>query len=101
MMMINIRFFKDLGNLLAWSKALCNVSCPFHFLYCEKLLASRPSFMLEDHPLSVFLDCLFNTFAATLRIWRTSLHPQPEDAPCHGDRGPYNVGSCAELSITP
>jgi hypothetical protein len=35
--------------------------------------------------LSAVRDCLFNIFAATLHIWRL-LHPQPEDAPCRGDR---------------
>jgi hypothetical protein len=33
---------------------------------------------LEDHPLSVVRDCLFNTFAATLNI-SCLLHPQPEN----------------------
>ena len=47
--------------------------------YGEELLARRPTPKLEDHPLSAVRDCLFNTFAATL-------HPQPEDAPCRGDR---------------
>jgi hypothetical protein len=35
-----------------------------------------------------FVRCsLFNIFAATLHSWRPFLHPQPEDAPCCGDRG--------------
>jgi hypothetical protein len=34
----------------------------------EELLAPRPMRKLEDHPLSAVLDCLFNTFAATLHI---------------------------------
>jgi len=38
-----------------------------HF-YGEELLAPRPTPMLEDHPLSVVHDCLFNIFAATLHI---------------------------------
>jgi hypothetical protein len=43
--------------------------------YCEELLVSRPSPKLEDHPLSTVRDCLFNIFAATLRIYRPFLHP--------------------------
>jgi len=39
-------------------------------------------------PLSAVHDCLFNIFAVSLRTWRTSLHPQPEDAPCRSDKGP-------------
>jgi hypothetical protein len=38
--------------------------------YGEELLAPRPTPKLEDHPLSLVRDCLFNTFAATLHIWR-------------------------------
>jgi len=36
--------------------------------YREGLLAPRPTPKLEDHPLSVVHDCLFNLFAATLHI---------------------------------
>jgi hypothetical protein len=31
-------------------------------------------------------EYLFNIFAATRHNWRPFLHPQPEDAPCCGDR---------------
>jgi hypothetical protein len=48
------------------------------------LLAPRPAPKLEGHTLSAVRDCLFNIFAATL-------HPQPEDAPCLGDRRPPNI----------
>jgi hypothetical protein len=50
-------------------------------VYGEGLLVPRPTPKLEDHPLSAVRDCLFNIFAATL-------HPQPEDAPHRGDKGP-------------
>jgi hypothetical protein len=56
--------------------------------YGEELLAPRPTPKLEDHPLSAVRDRLFNVFAATLHIRRPFLHPQPEDAPCRGDRDP-------------
>jgi hypothetical protein len=61
--------------------------------YGEEFLAPRPTPKLEDHPLSAVRDCLFNVFAATLHNWRPFLHPQPEDAPCRGDRDPHNTGS--------
>jgi len=51
------------------------------------LLAPRPTPKLEDHILSAVRDCLLNIFGATLRNRKTSLHPQPEDAPCCGDKG--------------
>jgi len=42
----------------------CN-KASFH---SEELLAPHPTHKLEDHPLSVFRDCIFNIFAATLHI---------------------------------
>jgi hypothetical protein len=58
----------------------------------EELLAPCPTPKLEDQPLPTVRNCLFNVFAATLRNWRPFLHPQPEDAPCRGDRDPHNTG---------
>jgi hypothetical protein len=60
--------------------------------YGEGLSAPRSTPKLKDHPLSAVRDCLFNIFAATLRTRRTSLHPQPEDAPCCGAKGPTYHG---------
>jgi len=59
--------------------------------YGEELLAPRPTPKMEDHPLSDVRDCLFNIYAATLRICRPFLHPQSEEAPCCGDRDPLIV----------
>jgi hypothetical protein len=59
--------------------------------YGEELLAPRPTSKLEDHPVSAVRDCLFNVFVATIHNWRPFLHPQPEDAPCSGDRDPLNT----------
>jgi hypothetical protein len=44
--------------------------------------------------------CLFNIFTANLHSWRTFLHPQPEDAPCSGDRvrSLYRAGSLLTVS---
>jgi hypothetical protein len=56
--------------------------------YGKELLAPRPTPKLEDHPFSAVCDCLFNVFTATLHIRRPFVHPQPEDAPCRGDRDP-------------
>jgi hypothetical protein len=67
--------------------------------YGEVLLAPLPTPKLEDHPLSAVRDCLFNIFAATLHIWRPFLHPQAEDAPCRGDRGPLITVTGTHLSL--
>jgi hypothetical protein len=71
---------------------LCIVFCNMVIFYGEELLAPCPTPKLEGHPLSAVRDCLFNVFAATLHIRRPFLHPQPEDAPCHGDRDQLIIG---------
>jgi hypothetical protein len=76
--------------MLLW---MCCSMINFFFIG-EELLAPRPTLKLEDHPLSAVRDCLFNKFAATLHIWRPFLHPQPEDAPCRGDRDPLITAPC-------
>jgi hypothetical protein len=48
--------------------------------YGGELLALRSTPKMEDHPLSAVRDCLFNIFAATLRIWRPS-PPYPQYIP--------------------
>jgi hypothetical protein len=62
------------------------------FFYGEELLAPRLTPKLEDHPLSAVRNWFLNIFAASDNTWRASLHPQPEDAPCRGDRDPPNMG---------
>jgi hypothetical protein len=59
--------------------------------YGEGLLAPRPTPKLEDHPLSAVRDCLFNIFAATLCIWRPSLHPQLRMLHAMVIRNPPNI----------
>jgi hypothetical protein len=46
--------------------------CKELIFYAEELLAPRPTQKLEDHTFSAVCDCLFNIFAATFRIWRSS-----------------------------
>jgi hypothetical protein len=67
---------------------LCVVFRNMVIFYGEALLAPRLTPKLEDHPLSAVPDCIF---AATLHIRRPFLHPQPEDAPCRGDRDPLII----------
>jgi len=61
--------------------------------YGEELLAPHSTPKLKDHPLSAVRDCLFNIFLATHHTGGRSLHPQPEDAPCRGDRDPLITAS--------
>ena len=63
--------------------------------FYDELLSPHPTPKLEDHPLSAVRDCLFNIFTATLHTWRPFLHPQPEHAPCCGDREPLIMDSNA------
>jgi hypothetical protein len=67
---------------------LCDLFRNMAIFYGEELLAPRPTPKPEDHPLSAVRDCLFNVFAATLHIRRPFLQPQPEDAPCRGNKDP-------------
>jgi hypothetical protein len=67
--------------------------------YGEELLASRPTPKLEDHPLSRVRDFLFNVFAAILHIRRPILLPQPEDAPCRGDRDALIMETFDDFSL--
>jgi hypothetical protein len=69
----------------------------FNF-YGEGLLAPHPNPKLEDHPLSFVQGCLFDIFAANLHSWRPFLRPQPEDAPCCGDRDPLNISFIFKIS---
>jgi hypothetical protein len=55
--------------------------------YGEELLAQRPTFKLEDYPLSADGDCLFDIFAVTF-ISGDGVCLQPEDASFRGDKGP-------------
>jgi hypothetical protein len=65
----------------------------------EELLAPRPTPKLEYHPLPAVRECVFNIFAAAIHIGAPFLHPQPEDAPCRGDRDPLITGSENVLTI--
>jgi hypothetical protein len=71
---------------------VCIVIRNLVIFYGEELLAPRPTPKLEGHPLSAVRDCLFHVFAPTLHIRRPFLHPQPEDAPCRGDRDRLIMG---------
>lgn len=62
------------------------------------LLASLQTPKVEDHPLSAYLDCLFNILADTLHIWRRWHGPTPGfiwnnqlGAPCSWSKIDYFV----------
>jgi hypothetical protein len=76
-----------------------------------QLIAHRPTPKLQDRSLSAICDPLFNTFAATLHIRRSFLHPQPEDEPHRGDSDPLmssrqwimcvqQVGECLHIQFS-
>ena len=69
--------FRSICNLCL--KKPCEMFRNIVSFYGEELLAPHPSPKLEDHLLSVVRDCLFNIFAATFHIWRSFLHPQPDE----------------------
>jgi hypothetical protein len=53
----------------------------------DEVLAPRSTAKQEDYLLSAVYDWLFDISVS----WTRLLHPQPEDAPCRGDRNPHNV----------
>jgi hypothetical protein len=77
---------------------LCRLFRNIIIFYGEELLPPRPTPKLQDHPLSVVRDCLFKVFATTHRNLRLFLHPQPEEAPCRGDRDPLNTVTGTHLT---
>ena len=65
-----------------------------HF-YNEELLAPSPTHhpKVGDHPFSVVRHCFFFQYIRGYPpYWRPFLHPQPENAPCRGDRDPLITG---------
>jgi len=56
----------------------------------EELLAPRPTPNLEDHPLSTATNAYSMYSQLPYMFGGSLLHPQPHDAPCHGDRDPHN-----------
>jgi hypothetical protein len=66
----------------------------------EGLLGPHPTPKLEDNPLSFVRGCLFSIFAATFHSWKPSLHPQPEDAPCCGDKRTHRTSSDFAFSLS-
>ena len=58
-----------------------------HF-YGQELLASRPTPQAGGPPLVVCPRLLTQYIRSYLPYWWPFLHPQPEDAPCRGDRDP-------------
>jgi hypothetical protein len=76
--------FVSRGSITTW------VILNMHFFYGEGLLALRPTPKLEGHPSSAVRGCLLNLFYSYPPYRRPFLHPQPEDAPCCGDRDPHS-----------
>jgi hypothetical protein len=57
--------------------------------YGEELLAPRPNPQAGGPLLVICLLLLTQYISSFPTYWRTFLDPQPEDAPCHGDRDPH------------
>jgi hypothetical protein len=55
--------------------------------YGKELLTPRPTPTLEDHPCRLSANA-YSIFSQFISIpGERLLHPQPEDAPCRGDKG--------------
>jgi hypothetical protein len=56
------------------------------FFLLWRVVSHTPNPQAGGPPLSAIRDCLFDIFAATIHTIGRFLHPQPEDAPCRGDK---------------
>jgi hypothetical protein len=73
---------RGLGPLSKVSlKVQVSVNCSLHAYFLR--WAPRPTPNLEDQPLLPGRGSL-----TTFHSWRPTLYPQPEIAPCYGDKGP-------------
>jgi len=68
-------------------------------LHGEKAIISSPNINLDDHRRSTAIDCVLNTFADTLHIWRTSSPDSTSGRQCCGDRRPFHNGGCGNNKI--
>ena len=70
-------------------------------IYCEELLAPCLKPQAGGPPFVRRPRMLIQYIHSYLAYWRSFLHPQPEDAPCHGDRDPLITVSptCSELNF--
>jgi hypothetical protein len=58
------------------------------YFYRQEFILPRSEPKMKDHSLSAVRDSLFGISSTP---GGRSLHPQPEDAPCRGDKGPLNI----------
>jgi hypothetical protein len=88
-----ISIFRWLGR--AKQSVLVRSCCVLCFVtnmeFYGVVVSPRPIPKLEDHPQSAVREYLFNMFASTPISGDRLLYPQPEDAPCRGDSGPFNM----------
>jgi hypothetical protein len=61
------------------------------FFYGEGLLVPRPSPKLEDHPLFLSAAAYSICSQLTSNTGGCPFHPQPEVAPCRGDKGTHLI----------
>jgi hypothetical protein len=69
-------------------------STPRSCVIFHNKLNSSPNPQTDDHPLSIVRDCLFNIFAATLRIWKPSPPSATRGRPMPWWQGPTQYGRC-------
>ena len=69
--------------------------------YREGLLAPRPTPQAGEAPLVGCPRLLIQFIRSYPPYWRPFLYPQPEDAPCRGDRDPLHmVQEALQIAIT-
>jgi hypothetical protein len=66
--------------------------------YGQELWTPRPTTNLGWPPLVGYPPLLIQYIRSYPPYWRPFLHPQPDDAPCRGDREPFIMASTYDIS---
>jgi hypothetical protein len=84
---IHFLSLRSLSKVSVQVRGFLNTFVTRLFFYGEELLAPHPTPKLDDHPLST--ANAYSIYSQLPSIPRGRLlHPQPQDAPCRGDKGP-------------
>jgi hypothetical protein len=75
-----------LDPILSWITPKDSSMSTARFYMARGCRPSRPTPKIEDQTMSVVHDCFLNIFIAISVSGGLPIHPQPEGAPCRGDR---------------
>ena len=91
--------FMSLFRCLGRTKVLVQVRGKCSWFATKTVFTVRSCQHLAQHPIWRTIPCWLSAIAYSIysqlpSYWRSFHHPQPEDAPCRGDKDPF-VTSCS------